>query len=277
MLRLLYDAHGSTRDVLDVAAGRVAAGLVQRYAYDAYGRDLGLPATVFTGLRYAGESIDPLTGLSFNRARWYDSNQGRFKLSDPWKGVLQEPLTLNKYAYSHSNPISGSDPSGNNLVSTLVTVGVLGGLVFGLMYGMDIAFRAHFSTKAGNIAGQGVGGPDITAYLKAMDSYITQQAANADAPPIAWDWDDWDIRVLAKWGQPYYAKQGAPGVLDTSSGLVSTVTVDGKVYRPEEVNYYLYGVWLRVSNTSLSWGERKVVIYRLGQWAAPESPDAING
>lgn len=90
-VHLLSDAHGSTRAALDAATG----GVAQRYAYDAYGRDLGL-ATPLTALRYAGEAIDPMTGLSFNRARWYDPAAGRFGRVDPWMGNSERPVTLNK-------------------------------------------------------------------------------------------------------------------------------------------------------------------------------------
>src|SRR5258708_30802120 len=41
-LRLLGDAHGSTRAALDAAAGATAAAVLQNYAYSAYGQDLSL-------------------------------------------------------------------------------------------------------------------------------------------------------------------------------------------------------------------------------------------
>ena len=115
VLHLLYDAHGSTRALVDAGQAADAAAVLQQYAYAAYGQDLGLhtnPLAVLTALRYAGEAIDPLTGQSFNRARWYDPATGRFGRVDPWAGDASRPLTLNKYGYAHASPIMGTDPSG---------------------------------------------------------------------------------------------------------------------------------------------------------------------
>lgn len=78
VLRLLADAHGSVRAAMDAQVTPTAAAVLQQYAYTAYGQDLDLVANPLTSFRYAGESIDAATGLSFNRARWYDPSSGRF-------------------------------------------------------------------------------------------------------------------------------------------------------------------------------------------------------
>jgi hypothetical protein len=75
-------------------------------------------------------------------------------------------------------------------------------------------------------------------------------------------WDSWDIRILADWGRDYNLPN-APGAISDGVSEFSTVTVDGAVFRPEEVNYYLYGVWLRISGHTLQWGERKVIGHRV--------------
>ena len=137
VLHLLYDAHGSTRAVLNAAVPPMAVGILQSYAYAAYGSNLGLGlgGGPLTALRYAGESIDPLTGLSFNRARWYDPSAGRFNRVDPWAGDAQRPQTLNKYAYAHDDPISNSDPSGLMTFTEILGVSAIVGFLTGAIVG----------------------------------------------------------------------------------------------------------------------------------------------
>jgi RHS repeat-associated protein len=112
-----------------MAAAPVAASILQRYAYTAYGLDLGMASTPLTALRYAGQMIDPSTGLSFNRARWYDPSNGQWKQLDPLAGSINDPLSLHKYLYGNGNPISNVDPSGQlSTVEKLVVVGITGAL-----------------------------------------------------------------------------------------------------------------------------------------------------
>ena len=104
----LSDAHGSTKAVLNAATSSV----VERYVYSAYGQDLGLDSSPATNFRYAGEYIDPITGLSFNRARWYDPSNGRWNRLDPWEGSIYEPLGYHGYLYGQANPANRTDPTG---------------------------------------------------------------------------------------------------------------------------------------------------------------------
>lgn len=107
-LALLYDGHGSTRAVAD-GAGRI----VQQYNYDAYGNAHGFDAKdALTNLLYSGEQFNPVSGLQYLRARWYDPQSGRFNRLDPFAGNKQSPLSFHKYAYAHMNPIMNIDPSG---------------------------------------------------------------------------------------------------------------------------------------------------------------------
>jgi len=93
---LLADAHGSTRGLLAWAGDPAAAPvLVQRYAYDAFGTQLGGTSgggggltsggEALTALLYSGERTDP-TGLQYLRARYYDPATGRFNRLDPFFG-----------------------------------------------------------------------------------------------------------------------------------------------------------------------------------------------
>jgi len=116
---LLYDGHGSTRQLSDTN------GIIKDiYSYDAYGVMLGgnptpsNPAT--TNYLYAGEQWDNHAQHSYNRARYYNPYNGRFNRVDPFSGISSDPQSLHKYLYAHANPVNMTDPSG------LFTFGGLG-------------------------------------------------------------------------------------------------------------------------------------------------------
>lgn len=114
---LLYDGHGSTRQLAD-SNGAVTAN----YAYDAYGKMLGGNPGVTDGktsatdLLYAGEQFDPGLQMEYLRARYYDQDNGRFNRLDPFAGNSEDPQSLHKYAYCHADPVNGIDPSGEFLL-----------------------------------------------------------------------------------------------------------------------------------------------------------------
>jgi len=66
---------------------------------------------------YNGESYDPMTALQYLRARYYDPQAGRFNVADTYPGNLNNPLTLNLYAYVGNDPINRVDPSGHVCMS----------------------------------------------------------------------------------------------------------------------------------------------------------------
>src|SRR5262249_34876512 len=66
------------------------------------------------------EQYDPILGQYYLRARNYDSATGRFTTRDPELGKLNMPLSLNKYAYAHNDPVNLTDPSGRALWAALL-------------------------------------------------------------------------------------------------------------------------------------------------------------
>jgi RHS repeat-associated protein len=100
-----------------------AAAVVERYSYDAYGAPAitngsGVPvplnawgtphSAIGNPYMFTGRQLDEETGLFFYRARYYDTNKGRYVQRDP-AGYVDG---LNLYEYSRSNPVRYFDPTG---------------------------------------------------------------------------------------------------------------------------------------------------------------------
>jgi RHS repeat-associated protein len=103
----VYDGLGSTRALTD------ATGIVtDSYSYDAYGNLSSSTGTTVNSYLYAGEQFDKNLGDYYLRDRYYSTDIGRFTQRDRFDGDLNMPLSLNRYGYTHGNPVNGIDPSG---------------------------------------------------------------------------------------------------------------------------------------------------------------------
>jgi RHS repeat-associated protein len=115
---MLADRLGTVRDIVSGNAadrGRV----VEHRQYDSYGKLVsrttspvaGSPVTAGVGIDfgYAGRPLEERTGLSDNRARWYEPGTGRFVNEDPsgFKGG-----DANLFRYVGNDPLNRIDPSG---------------------------------------------------------------------------------------------------------------------------------------------------------------------
>lgn len=95
------DHLGTTRAFAD-ASGDLTSAL----SYDSFGNvTSGSASTRYT---YTGREVDSETGLSYYRARWYDSQAGRFISEDP----IGFAGGLNWYSYVDNNPVAAGDPWG---------------------------------------------------------------------------------------------------------------------------------------------------------------------
>jgi len=91
----------------DVIQARTTDGtILGNYDYDPWGNSTFADGTWNNPIRYAGEYTDDETGLIYLRARYYDSDIGRFISEDPAKDGL------NWYVYCGNNPIAFVDPTG---------------------------------------------------------------------------------------------------------------------------------------------------------------------
>jgi RHS repeat-associated protein len=89
--------------------------VVNHYTYDSFGNvvDSMSDATVDTRYKFTGREFDGETGLYYYRARYYDSEVGRFIGQDP---IGFEAKDTNLYRYVENNPTSNIDPSGTVIV-----------------------------------------------------------------------------------------------------------------------------------------------------------------
>jgi RHS repeat-associated protein len=135
-----YDGLGSVRSISN-STGQ----LTETYDYDAYGTLIGLakrnpvsgqlesadltspinkPISEFL---FTGEQYDSDLNMYFLRARYLNTNTGRFHSQDSYEGRNGEPLTLHKYLYANGNPALFTDPSGKMSLGEVTTV--IGNLV----------------------------------------------------------------------------------------------------------------------------------------------------
>jgi RHS repeat-associated protein len=145
---LLYDGHGSTRQLVD-NTGAVVTG--QQYNYDAYGVMLGDSITphpaqsAATNLLYSGEQYDSNLDQYYLRARYYNQNNGLFNQTDPYAGNIQDPQSLHKYLYCHNNPVNGIDPTGEfTVVQVAITVAIVAIFAAAITY----SIKAHKKTTS---------------------------------------------------------------------------------------------------------------------------------
>ena len=124
----LYDGHGTVR-----ALANESGKLTDTYTYDAFGNLISSTGSTANNYRYCGEQFDSTTGLYYLRARYMNPSVGRFISMDSYEGSIDDPISLHKYLYANSNPVSNSDPSGySTLTGTQVAMAgmaAIGGII----------------------------------------------------------------------------------------------------------------------------------------------------
>jgi RHS repeat-associated protein len=105
----LGDALGSVRQLTD-ATGEITLAK----SYQPYGEMLSSVGSSVSPFAFTGEQQD-VSGLTYLRARYYSSGDGRFTSKDTWMGDYNSPLSLNRWNYTNGNPINFTDPSGNSI------------------------------------------------------------------------------------------------------------------------------------------------------------------
>jgi RHS repeat-associated protein len=111
------DGLGSTRALTDETAT-----VSDRWNYSAFGELLEHAGSDGNAYLFAGEPLDPASGLYYNRARWMDPGVGRFASIDPFEGEPRSPKTLHRYNYVAADPVNAIDPSGEQELAEELTV-----------------------------------------------------------------------------------------------------------------------------------------------------------
>ena len=99
-----FNTHGDTTALVN-ASGTI----LKDYTYDAFGNQKQEQSEDNNPFRYCGEYFDNETGFIYLRARYYDSDIGRFTTEDPIKDGV------NWFIYCANNPMNFIDPSGMEL------------------------------------------------------------------------------------------------------------------------------------------------------------------
>ena len=117
-LYLTQDANWDTTAVVGYDSTTGTWSVVQRYVYSPYGTitilnpDFTIAPTGTQPLAnnlYQGMALDPVTGLYYQRARWYSPSLGTWISQDP----LQYINGANTYQFVESSPVGRVDRSGD--------------------------------------------------------------------------------------------------------------------------------------------------------------------
>lgn len=148
---LFDDALGSVTSLAALGSGG-SASQTAHYEYGAWGEAIGGGGASANQLGYTGQRLDPETGLMAlgNGERYYSPQLGRFTQQDSWVGALGVPASLNRYSYTHNNPLRYTDPSGHILP---ILAAILIGAAVGALAGgaINLAHQAadvyHYKTR----------------------------------------------------------------------------------------------------------------------------------
>ena len=110
-----YDGHGSVRQLFDSTGA-----ITDTYDYDAFGNLINSTGSTPNNYLFAGEQFDPALNLYYNRARYLNTSTGRFWSMDQGEGDDEDPISLHKYLYAESNPVSNADPTGYDILSLIL-------------------------------------------------------------------------------------------------------------------------------------------------------------
>jgi len=104
-----FDGHGSVRQLLNSFGA-----ITDTYDYDAFGNLINQIGSTPNNYLFAGEQFDPALNLYYNRARYLNTNTGRFWNMDTYEGAADDPPTLHHYVFAFNDPTDVLDHSGKS-------------------------------------------------------------------------------------------------------------------------------------------------------------------
>ena len=151
----LTDDLGSIRTAIINKAG---AAIVKGYmGYGPFGFQQYSAAKTGTNKGYTGQYNDPLSGLDYYVARYYDPVVGLFLSADTVQGNL---LGFNPYAYVGENPETLTDPTGHwgwgDTLLTALAVVTVTALVVGVVVAAPLIVGAGAAIITGDVVSIGV-------------------------------------------------------------------------------------------------------------------------
>ena len=156
------DQIGSVTQVYD-SAGRI----VWQSEYTAFGNVAGAQGSISFAGMFAGEDIDPDTGLTYHWNRWRSEDGASFISEDPAKDGI------NWYSYGQNSPVTDTDPTG--------------------LWGWN-SFWKSVGKVAGGIldVGLAVGAFTINPFLSCavIGAEIGGSLANSTINPFEWDYSN---------------------------------------------------------------------------------------
>ncbi|MFB1483896.1 RHS repeat-associated core domain-containing protein [Corallococcus sp. RDP092CA] len=155
------DALGSVTDALSTSGTVTVAR-----RYDAWGgpRSGSAPTASEFKLGYTGHQYDVETGLTYARARYYDSELGRFISRDSYEGQLSDAPSLHRYTYAYGNPFSYRDDDGHSATAVGTALGFAWGVGQAIgAGGNDLLWgqRRSFGDYASIVAQNTIGGAEL--------------------------------------------------------------------------------------------------------------------
>jgi RHS repeat-associated protein len=103
-----YDGRGSVANLVSTNAEVLAS-----YSYDPFGEMAAGKPEQDVIFGYNGEEYNPVTGLVYLRARYYNVETGTFISEDSFLGSDENIGSQNLYAFGEGDPVNNIDPTGH--------------------------------------------------------------------------------------------------------------------------------------------------------------------
>ncbi|MGE5110967.1 MAG: RHS repeat domain-containing protein [Acidobacteriaceae bacterium] len=117
--RYYFSDHLGTHGLITNSNGDMPP--IEESDFYPYGGEIVVSGADSNHYKFTGKERDPESGLDNFGARFDASTLGRFISIDGGRGELQDPQTLNKYAYVTNNPLRYVDPDGFARVGSIST------------------------------------------------------------------------------------------------------------------------------------------------------------